>query len=156
MGSEHRGWIALAAITLLAASCGSDGHADAQCLLSTREATTATGWSVSSAEPWNQEESGDGPACLYKAEGGERLNQFWHVASEAEIAETRRVQAENPAYFEDREDLGKGAFIGTNGIPSVFIPTPTGQLLVTQMLEGLDSKSAAEGLAVAAADRCCP
>lgn len=150
-------WLALGATTLLATGCGSgDSSDEAQCLLSVEEAATATGLAVADAEPWDQEASGDGPACLYTAEDGGRLNLLWRTATDAEIEETLLVQSENSGFFKTRNDLASGAFVGANGIPSVFVPAPTGHLVVVQMLDGVDIEGAASSLAIAAAETCCP
>lgn len=155
LGRRRR--LAISAVACLAASCGSgDDEIDAQCLLTVDEAAGASGLSVTSAKSSNQEASGNGPACLYTDEDGNRLNLSWRVSTKEKIANTRRLQAENAAFFEARGDLANGAFVGANGIPSVFVPTQADHLIVVEMLNGLEMKAAAAVLAAAAAAHCCP
>jgi len=152
-----RRWLALSTVAVVVAGCGSDdGATGTQCLLTTDEAAAASGLPVSSAEAWDQEASGAGPACLYTDDDGNRLNLSWRASTKADIADARQLQAENAALFELRDEVADGAFLGANGIPSVFVPTPTDHLIVVEMLDGLEFTEAAVGLASAAAERCCP
>lgn len=145
-----------AGVVILIAGCGiSATETASQCLLSVAEAKSASGMPITTAEAWDQDESRAGPACLYTDGEGSRLNLMWRESTPAETAAVRDIQAQNPAHFEERDDLADGAFVGANGIPSVFVPLPAGHLVIVEMLDGIDAKPAAAGLAVAAAERCC-